>query len=313
MQIGATFSIHHLNWLGIDPLGAIKEYKELNLKWIRLGCYWSEIEKEKGKHNFSCLDPIVKFCEKENINIVLTVGLKAPRWPEYYIPRFYKERLNVLDRYTFSLSDKTLIEPLFSFIRNCAKHFGKFTSIKVIQVENEPFETFGPKNFNIDINLLKSEIKNIKEIIPDKKICVNLGTESIIKTSRYKELFPMADIVGFDLYYKIEMDVLKRKKIISWPKDPFNKIPKIAKGIEVANKTFWISELQAEPWENDGYNVKNPKSFLPEDLEKNLKRALKLKPEVIFFWGFEYWLYRKLKKDDTRYWDEAKKIIIKYS
>ena len=53
MELGASFSHPHLKYLELDPLKAIKEFKSLNLEWIRLGCYWSEMEKVKNKFDFS--------------------------------------------------------------------------------------------------------------------------------------------------------------------------------------------------------------------------------------------------------------------
>lgn len=93
MQLGASFSHPHLKFLGIDPLEAIKEFNKLGLKWIRLGSYWSESEKTEGKYSFSNLDPLVEFCEKNNIKVVLTVGMKAFRWPEYYFLNGWKNKL----------------------------------------------------------------------------------------------------------------------------------------------------------------------------------------------------------------------------
>jgi len=51
MIIGASFSHPYLEYLKINPQNALKEFKKLGLRWIRLGCYWNEIEKTPGKFN----------------------------------------------------------------------------------------------------------------------------------------------------------------------------------------------------------------------------------------------------------------------
>ena len=56
------------------------------------------------------------------------------------------------------------------------------------------------------------------------------------------------------------------------------------------------------------FNKYRPKSFLPNHLQSNLDYALKLKPDAIFLWGYEYWLWKKLKGDDE-YWNKAKELI----
>ena len=92
MKLGASFSHVHLRSLGLNPLRAIEGFKTLNLPWIRLGCYWNEIEKQKGKYDFGNIEPLIEFCEKNNINVVLTIGMKASRWPEYYLPDWLEKK-----------------------------------------------------------------------------------------------------------------------------------------------------------------------------------------------------------------------------
>src|SRR3990172_3690982 len=105
MKLGASFSHPHLIGLNIDPLKAIKEFKNLGLSWIRLGCYWNEIEKEQGKFNFSKLDLLIEYCEKNNLKVVLTIGMKAPRNPEYYIPNWLLKKLHLRKLSKIKLAD----------------------------------------------------------------------------------------------------------------------------------------------------------------------------------------------------------------
>jgi len=61
MEIGASFSHPHLQSLGFDPLKALQDYTTLPLPWIRLGCYWNEVEKSKNNYNFDCINELIHF------------------------------------------------------------------------------------------------------------------------------------------------------------------------------------------------------------------------------------------------------------
>jgi hypothetical protein len=309
MQLGASFSHPHLRYLKLKPLTAIESFKSLGLNWIRLGCYWSDIEEKKGEFNFSELDPLVEYCNKNKIKIVMTVGMKASRWPEYYIPdwlNFEGEKYHQIKK-----SDKKLHENTLRFIEKCIKRYKNYSSIKVWQIENEPLDPSGPLSFSISKDFLQDEIDLVRKIGNDKKIMINLwGNETLVRGTFLKKL-KNVDIYGLDIYPRQYVEEING---YIGPKGGIFPLKLISRYLK-RNKSLWISELQAEPWEPDGLVTKryNPPSFLPEHFEKNLEYSLKLNPEVILLWGFEYWLWRKEKKKDDRYWKEAKKIINNYS
>ncbi len=308
MEIGASFSHRHLKSLNLDPLSALSEFKKLGLKWIRLGCYWDEIEKEKGKFDFSQIKSLINYCDKNDIKVVLTVGMKAPRWPEYYFPGWIDKRPTRLGK--ISKNNTIISGGTKLFIDKTIKLFKENKSIKVWQVENEPLDYSGEKWWKIDFELLKEEIKIVRKIDPTRKILINLWGNELSKRKLYKKAIEVADIVGFDLYTKHQIPYLKWFSLYIGPFDSSPKIRKIIKEIKQSGKEFWIAELQAEPWEANGLIFKgnNPPSFRPEKFEKNLEWGKSFKPSVILLWGFEYWYWRKTL-GDLRYWNEAKRLL----
>jgi hypothetical protein len=88
------------------------------------------------------------------------------------------------------------------------------------------------------------------------------------------------------------------------------KLKEIVEEIKNSGKSFWITELQAEPWEPNDlvYKGDSPPSFMPEQFEKNLKWGKSFNPSIILLWGFEYWYWRK-SIGDLRYWNEAKTTL----
>ncbi len=304
MELGASFSHIHLKSLNIDPLNAIKEYKSLGFKWVRLGCYWNEIEKERGIFDFSNLDYLVNYCNKKKINTILTVGMKAPRWPEYYIPEWILKYIKLEKNQKIDLQNKMLFDATLNFIKETVNHYKKISSIKLWQIENEPLNPSGPLNLSVDFKFLEKEVLLVKKS-DKRKVLNNLWGNVLFNGTQAINTLKIADIVGFDIYPK-QYSEYKGNYIGSFG----GMFPlKIFSSIIRATRPLFITELQAEPWEpENAYQLENPPSFLPADFGKNLNYVLKLKPEVVLFWGFEYWLYRKMQ-GDNRYWNAITNLL----
>jgi len=303
MIIGASFSHKHLQDLNLEPLSSLESFSSLGFRWIRLGCYWSEIEKTPGKYDFSKLKSLLSFCQEKKIKVVLTVGMKAPRWPEYYLPDWLTKKASLKKFAKIDLGEKDISKPLFSFIENAVLELSHYSCLKVWQIENEPLEPTGEKKWRITKKLLAEEIKIVKKIDKKRPISLNCGGliasfpffwESISKIN--------FDILGLDIYPKQPLGSLFYIKNFSK-----GMIKRLIAKAKKANKKIWISELQAEPWEPKELvsSKENPPSFLPQDFKKNFNEIINWRVDNVFLWGFEYWLWKK-GKGDERYWAEAK-------
>lgn len=310
MKLGASFSHRHLKYLGLDPNKALKEFSSLNLDWIRLACYWSDIEDKKGKYDFSEVEKIIKYCDKKNINIVLTVGMKAPRWPEYYIPNWLLKDLKLRKLSKIGLKNKYLLDHSLKFIDKSINHFIKYKSIKVWQIENEPLDPTGPKKWRIDYRFLGKEVELVRKLDKDRKILTSTWGNLLTVRKVYKKLLDISDIVSFNIHLRHPIPFIRHFRKYSGPVDSKKTFISTFNNIKAEGKSAWIAELQAEPWEPDEIvtKKKNPPSFLPKHFKKNLSYAKDLNPEVTLLWGFEYWYWKKVN-GDNRYWEEAKSTI----
>ncbi len=311
LKIGATFSNHHLKYLNLDVDKALLEFKELNLKWMRVGCYWNEIEDKKGIYEFSEVEKIIEFCERNKINVVLTVGMKAPRWPEYYIPEWTNRRFRLLG--VVRTSDRVFLKKTLNFIEETINKFKENKSIKVWQVENEPLDPSGDKKISISEKFLAKEIEVVRKIDKTRKVLVNVWGNKLYSRKNYLVAAKLGDIVGLDIYLKTphyKIGIIKR---FIGPYDSIDRIKKVSDSIRKLGKELWVTELQTEPWEDGLVTQKEfPQSFMPTDFEKNLKYSLEFEPSVILLWGFEYWFWRK-ENGNSLYWEKAKNVIAKYS
>lgn len=278
--IGSSFSQHHLNHIGISPHEALTTYSQLGLTWIRLGCYWNETEIIQGTYRFNELDTLVAQCKNQGISIVMTVGMKAPRWPEFYIPHWLKKKPH----------DAAIESPLFSFINKTIVHFKQQKHIRYWQVENEPLDPSGPHHWAIPFDTLAKEVALVRQLDSERSIIINLWGNELISRNLYPYTLRIADVVGIDLYPRVPGPLGYRG-----PQDSDERLRQIFLSLRAAGKQVWVSELQAEPW---GLRA----SCLPEHITQNTQWAMQFKPDALWYWGYEYWYQRKLMGDES-YWN----------
>jgi len=293
---GITFSHPHLEYLGLDVEEALQEALRFHFAHIRLAAYWDRIETARKKYNFSELKKILETCQKNQQAVVLTVGMKAPRWPEFYWPA----QLSKKNPHNVGTQQAVL-----DFIRATVQELKTFTCITHWQVENEALDPSGPKAIWISKKFLRQEVALVRSL--DKRPIINtVWGNDLWRREAFKESSKLSDIVGIDLYYKHFALEIFHHAFYAGLRISERKFQKI---LQKNPKPIWIMELQAEPWEKDAaaYRAENPASISPALLKKNFQRASRLPVEEILFWGFEYWFWRA-KQGDQRYFDLIREL-----
>lgn len=296
-RFGTTYSTKYASQLGLDPkLAYLRILDEFNFKIIRLCAYWDLIEPKKGEFNFDFLDYQIEEASKRGIEIILAVGRKVPRWPEYHEPKWALE-LDYEDFENF----------LKDFIATVIKRYEKFEYIKLIQIENEAFLkfNFGITNIKISKQTTISEIESAKAITNK-----TIATTDALKWGNPKKLLELVDVVGINIYTKSFKKRIFNKNLYLKMNYSDKLIQNKIKGYQ--NRMF-IAELQTEPWGSNFVNklsrdeVQETASI--ESIEKNIEFAYKTEIRDILFWGAEWWIYiekgypeiMKLIKDFTFY------------
>jgi len=296
-KFGITLSHLHLQYLQIPLDLAIEEALRCNFTHIRLGAYWNRLQQDQETYNFSQLKEILQKFEKNHQSVILTVGVKAPRWPEYYWPDFISPK---------DPNHEVTKQQILQFVRHTVNELKNFSCITHWQVENEPLDPSGPDNLTISTDLLSQEIELIKELDP-RPVIVTLWGNGMLTRKTFDQAANLADIVGLDLYYKQFVKQIFGQNIYKGPNQTSKELQKL---ILNSSKPVWITELQAEPWEKDeqSYLSKSPQSISPAKLQKNIANALASGAAETLFWGFEYWLWRKQQGDDS-YMQIAQSIV----
>jgi len=293
-HFGVTYSDKFARELGLDSLKVHREIvNDLQVKYIRLPIYWDEVEKKEGEYDFSKYDKLVKEGEKNNVNYILSVGYRLPRWPECHFPKW----LDVDD-------DKVLELKLLQYLKHSVDHFKKYDNVIYWQVENEPYlNSFGIcPNYNE--NLLKKEVSLVRDL-DDRQIIISASGE----LGGWEKENKLGDIFATTLYRVVYNPLVGyfRYPLPAW----YYKVKARSNGVDVNNSL--LIELQAEPWIKSGtladirpneYN----KSFDVRQFKANIDYSIKTNFKQVYFWGVEWWYLQKTIGNDD-YWDLAKKVF----
>ncbi len=295
VELGVTFSSRYASDIGLNWKEAyLATLDDLGAKKIRLPVYWDLAEKTEGEYNFSDIDWELAEARKRNVDIVLTVGQKVPRWPECAIPEWA------------NTSDQKRKDSLHSFIEVVINRYKNNPEIEYWQVENEPFLLFGvcPKP---DPALLDSEIAQVHRLDPARKIIVTDSGE----LSLWIQAASRADIFGTTMYrnvYKAGVGYY------TYPIGPrFFRFKYGLINLFAHQKNAVVMELQGEPW-IAGYTTNQPleeqfKSMTAEKLEANVNYARAVGFPQVYLWGVEWWYWLKVQKDYPQVWDKAKDLF----
>ena len=281
MKFGITFSHKYLSDLKLSVIDALDLALSMKFSIIRLGCYWSEIEKKENRYDFTELNRILDQCERVGQNIVMNVGVKSPRWPEFYWPEFVKEK-------NFSIEES--VNRLNKFVEVVIQELKRYKCITMWQIENEPLDPSGPDNIIIPIEILEKEIEIVRNI-DLRPILLTAWGNDVRKRKTVDFLIDMGNYVGLDIYYKVYNRKFLGKNWYSKPETSKNFYKKLVK--QEPDKIL-IAELQAEPWEPEhkAYKNFNNGSMSVDILKANIEKMETIGFQDVWLWGFEYWYYQ---------------------
>jgi len=323
VQVGTTFSARQCRYLGMDPKKTLKEILNTPFDLIRLSAYWDEIEPQDGVFDFSSLDWQIAQVTSKQIPIVLTVGMKAPRWPEYFIPPWLLRRLR-LGKGTDISRDFELRWRTLRFILAVVQRYEHEEAIRYWQVENEPLDRTGPGFWWMAPAFLKQEVKAVRSLdTQHRPVIITTVTypNSLLRWFMYlfmrhntvDEAFGAGDILGVNVYPVVgHRWFFKKSYYWTTPKERREYLASILQRPTRGNKPVWVTEVQAEPWEPDQLvytQWEQPPTGDPAIVDESLQELHDVGITTALLWGAEYWQFRKTRYDDSRWWDKIRALL----
>lgn len=298
IEYGITFSQYFAEKFEFDWKRAYKfMLDDLEVKKLRLVAYWPMIEEQKGEFDFVDLDWQIEQATEKEAEVILVVGQKVPRWPECHIPDWVKE-----------MSPEEQKERLLNFIEKTVVHYRDNSTIKIWQVENEPFlKGFGecPK---LDKDLLEKEISLVRHLDYNFRPIMLTASGEL---SSWTEPASRADLLGTTLYRIIWNENIG---YFEYPIPPvfYHKRAQLVKKITGIDRIL-ICELQLEPWSSKQiYETNEREQARSMDL-KRFKEVIAYSKRTgfdeMYLWGVEWWYQRSIDGNNAL-WNEAKKLFI---
>ncbi len=285
--LGATFSPRFASELGLNPRETfLHSVDALNIKRLRIPVYWDEVEKSEGIYDFSEVNFYLDEAEKRNIEVILVLGQKQPRWPECFIPD-WAEDLTREERY----------KKIVQLVVREVSQFKKYENIQYWQLENEAMFPFGlcEKPDGKTLELLKNEVAVVHALDPRPIVLTDSG-----ELSSWKHTLPLSDVFGTTMYRSSWNPVVG---YIDYPTPPIfyplkAKIISWLKGLP--GKPLIVAELQAEPWAKGNKRIIDMSiedqisGLTTKKLRENVRFASETGFSPVYLWGVEWWYWMEL-------------------
>jgi hypothetical protein len=302
INYGVTFSSKYAQEIGLNWREVyIKTLDDLGAKNLRLVAYWDEIEKNQDEYDYSNIRFQLEEAEKRNLSVILAIGRKVPRYPECFEPQWWKELPSN------SLKDQAHLE----YIKETINTLKAYKSIKIWQVENEPFWAFGTcKIPAIKKETVVKEIELARSLDPRLILVQDSGEGGF-----WRPTYNMGDYLGISMYRKIWYDFwgvfLGNFIYFQYPLSHWTYKIK-ANLVGVPMDKIIVTELQGEPWgpsiNSELSNEERDKTMSRNDFLSTISYAQKSGFKDLYLWGVEWWYFEKLR-GNTFYWDTAKALF----
>lgn len=276
---GVTFSPRYAASLGLNPHDIYAQmFKDMNIKKIRIPAYWDDIEKHMDSYDFKDLDFYISEAEKNNVEIILAIGYKLPRWPECRFPEWL-QNTNIEYR-----QKRQLI-----YLKNVIEHYTSVSSITAWQIENEPLLAFGNCD-PVDESFLKREVDFVRNITKKPILLTDSG-----ELSTWITVMQLSDIFGTTMYRTVYTPIIGD---VTYPLRPWYyriKSDLIRNLFAPNNKSTINVELQAEPWAPifiaDIPLVQQLEHFTIQNFKDNVAFAKAVGTQEVYLWGIEWWYW----------------------
>jgi len=297
LTYGATFIPDYAESLGLNPKQTMTALLNIGVRQFRLTSYWSDIQPTKGTYNFSMLDWEFNQANKYHAKIILTVGLRQPRWPECHPPNWINTSAKL-----------SSWEPqLFTFMSKVINRYKNNPALEAWQLENEYFlKGFGDCT-NYSRSRLVSEYALLQTLDPHHPIIVGRSNNAL----GFPIGKPQPDFFGISVYKRVwNTHFVQRYLEYPFPGWFYGFLAGTQK--IYSGKNMIIDELQAEAWPPNGQSI----TTTPLKIQDESMNSTRLKNRFLYakktgmkdaiLWGAEYWYYRKEILHDPGMWNVAK-------
>lgn len=313
VTLGASFSCRQVRYLGGDCAQAFAALlDDVGARHVRLSLYWSDVERTPGNYDFSETDTLVQAAAARGADVLLTLGIKAQRYPEVYVPGWLQQDAaypegTVLD------AVPGVREAALAFVTAAVAHYREQPAIIAWQVENEPFiKNFDKiRGWTVSPAMTAAEVRLVHELDTSRRPVVVTHSSWTIYDRRWRDALRLGDVLGQNVFTK-KAWIRDWWYFFPYRMGPFvPDLPGQAASARRAQKQLWITELQAEPEERrslTALDAATAHSISPRLLAQNAALARRSGAARVYLWGAEWW-YRLHTHGDDGLWQEARALM----
>lgn len=316
LAVGYTFSQRQTAYLTLPWDEVFDAALDLSPTFIRLGAYWDEIEPLEGVYEWSTLDDQLTRAEARGLRVILTVGMKAPRWPEYFLPTWLERKLS-FDAGGEVSKNAELQRRTLAFVERVVRRYQNHHAITHWQVENEPLDPSGPHRWQIGADFLAQEVALVRQL-DHRPVVVTMFVEvnpMLLTPWRQREiraqaatLLGLGDVLGLDLYPSRGFRTHSGDWYLSWPAWVWKPmLAGLQRQAQSMDRGAWIMEAQAEPWEPGKLvytDAPASRSVRPGAAAAAIQQLQRMGFDTILLWGVEHWYMRRARHQDAMWWNQ---------
>jgi hypothetical protein len=298
LQLGVSFIPDYAASLGVDPKANFDALLNINVKQFRLVSYWSDGEPSPGTYDFSQLDWQFQKAQTAHAKVILTLGLRQPRWPECHAP-------------SWAANEPTAVwQPqLEAYMKAVINRYKTSPSLQSYQLENEYFlKGFGTCT-DFSRQRLIDEYNLVKYTDPAHPVVIGRSNNALGLPIGQPQPVP-PDLFSISIYKRVwDSGVTHRYLEYPFPAWYYSFVAGTQKAL--FGTDMMVAELQAEAWPPNGQTIpetslaEQNKSLNAQRLSDRFEYGKATGMRDIVLWGGEYWYYRKVVLHDPSLWNVA--------
>jgi len=335
-EFGINYSCAHAEYLWLEdpalgPAGYVDKDRPDRPAWcaealgrltqglgathVRISVEWSQVEPQDGVYDFRLVDALLARAGRDGTKVLLTVGVKGQRHPEFYIPDWVLARSNLRSGAVIS-DDPYLREQALRMIAAVVEHVAGSSAIDSWEADNEPYlPSWRAEQWRLGRDFVREEVRVIHEHDPrGRRVIVNHG-QVFVTDRRWKDALADGDGLGVSLYPFRDYEILGRTFVV-----PISELGPItpnyaaqARAARASGRPFYITEMQAEPFLNADLRLVGPANpapnLTPSYFRRNVDYARRSGASRVYLWGAEWWLFEREHYGDSTWWDLGRAAV----
>ncbi|MEP7215901.1 MAG: beta-galactosidase [Anaerolineaceae bacterium] len=335
-EFGINFSCNQAEYLlledpALGPAGYVSDDRPGRAEWcaetlgtllrgvgakhLRISVEWSQVEPKPGQYDFRLVDALLARAHLSGAKVLLGVGVKAQRHPEFYIPDWVMAKANLTGDSEID-HDPYLREQALAMVAAVVAHVAGSPAIDAWSADNEPYvPSLRAQDWQLSREFVRLERDTIRANDPKARTISINHAQHFIFDRRWKDALVDSEALAASFYPFRNYEFLGRNYVI-----PIAELGPIApnyaaqaRAAHAAGKPFWLTEMQAEPWVDEDLRLVGPGNPSPNLTAKNFRKSIEYArrsgADRVYLWGAEWWLFQRQHYGDSTWWDLARAAI----